>query len=472
MVPYNNTMIPGERLARYNDFVDPHNTGAAYDPKKGLENLIGILSPDPKGVALAAVGSEWYGQEGQLQARINAWLGELGLSSEMWPIRPHATWGYFTAKNRAGIVVDGSLVELGAVIKKAEDPSQTLYSRSLAGTELAVPLIQRAVRFVSKAREHAEVQKSKGKEPQKFDSMWKIISSLNSPTDQRRPLAVWSTIDFLANSRGEYTREEIFTKLNIAEGRIGQVLASLGNSGVINYISPLKEVAGRRGHGWANYRLVDPQALPELDVITINHQASATRKRFTNPGLLSKIVAYVTENPNIEFESGFVAAKLNVKVNRVSEALSVLVDIGFLERPRPGFKSGEIESSASANDLTLLFNDLVCAPAKNVADTLSPLTLEPWNRLEVVTYLKNYNEERRDRGSQDEVDRLILDILMSGGPSMKMSHITDLCNAKLEREMRPGSMGSRLKNLVRSGRLIQPNWGYYGLPDTSDKPDN
>src|SRR5205814_800208 len=101
------------------------------------------------------------------------------------------------------------------------------------------------VRFVFRAREHARKQEMAGKPFQKFDSMWKILSTLNSTGDHRRPLAVWKTINYLANNPGKYRKVDIQEATQIPASILTNVLISLADCGVIDYESPLKEVEGK-----------------------------------------------------------------------------------------------------------------------------------------------------------------------------------------------------------------------------------
>lgn len=454
---YNKGMVSPDRLERYKDFVDPQNTGESYDPRKGLERLMGVLSPDPKGIVLAAMGYEWYGTVSQLQSAVFAWLEELGLSRDLWPLTYTPTWSYCERRDNNREIVDGSLVDLGAVVKKAEDPSQVLYSRSVAGAGLAVPLVQQAVRFVSKAGEYV---------PHKFDSMWRIIGTVHSSTDQRRPLGIWDVIDFLVHNPGKNSQVHLHNETHISQDRLLKILDSLGNCGVINYISPLIEVAGHRGRGWAIYTLADQQSITDLDPGKVYQDGRAIRGHFTDRSYLTKIIDYIKEHPDSEYERVTLAEKLDISPSSaVSAILSMLTDLGLLKRPDHGFKGGKIQSLASANGLTHLFYDLVCAPAKAVADTLSSLPLRPWSRREVAIYLENYHEERSQVGIQggEEVRRLLLEILSQEGQEMKLSYIVDLYNDQADREIKGKAIGSQLNMLLQLGEAEQPRLGYYRL---------
>lgn len=459
-------MISPDRLERYKDFVDPDRTGALYNPRQGLERLMGILSPDTKGIVLAAMESDWYGDANQLRSRVFVWLDELGLPSGLWPITTYANWSYCILKYK-GETVDGSLVRLGAVVKKAEqEPFRVLYSRSLAGAELAVPLVQQAVKFVSKAKEYAEAQKIQGKTPHKFDSMWRIIGAVNSSTDQRRPSAVWNVIDFLVHNHGKNRKLDLQNQLHILPNTLGSVLSSLGDCGIIDYKSPLTDIEGRKGNRWVIYRLADQQSRIDLDPNKIYSDIRSGRKNFYFPTILTKITDYIKEYPNGEYEQGVLAERLNIVYpNSVGSVLSRLAELGMLIRQEPGFRGKERVSFVSVNYLTHLFYDFVCAPVKSVADTLSPLRLGAWDREDVALYLHNYDEERSQVGLQGGVDArsLLVGILSQFGKKMKLSYIIDLYNSQVDRELKGNSLHDHLKMLVESGEIEQPRPGYYRI---------
>lgn len=458
-------MISSERLERYSDFVDPERTGTPYDPKQGLERLIGVLSPDPKGITLAAMGEEWYGSETKLQSGVFVWLRELGLPYGIWPIKARSSiWMYCQYKYENGEIEDGSLVHLGAVVKKIEqDPFQVLYSRSLAGAELAVPLVQQAVRFVSKAREYAEAQRLQGKPSPKFDSMWRILSSVSSKTDQRRPLAVWSVIDFLVHNQGKHKQIDLSNEINIPTNRLSDLLPSLGSRGIIDYTS-LTEVGGRRIKGLAVFRLVDRESVIDLDPDKIYQDIRDIRRNFYERTRVARVIDYIKKHPDDEYRA--LGEQFGIDLtHHIGTVLSSLTDLRILQRLEPGFRGKVLQSSASANDLTHLFYDLVCAPAKEVADTLSPLPLKRWDRTEVAIYLQNYNEERSQIGPQggEDARRLLLDILSQNEGEMKLSHITDLYNNQSNRELRTSSLKHQLKRLLESGKIEESKSGYYRL---------
>lgn len=461
-------MISPDKLERYRDFVDPERTGAPYDPRQGLERLMGILSPDPKGIVLAAMDQDWYGGRSQLQARIFSWLEGLGLPISIWPLSAPSNWNYIARKDENGEIVDGSLVELGAVIKKAEDPFQVLYQRSVAGGELAISLVQQSVRFVSRAREITQT-KVQGKTPHKFDSMWRVIGAVNSSTGLRRPLAIFDTIDFLVHNPGKQRKEDLKDGTDLSEGRLNLILESLGNFGIIDYISPKIEKEGQPGRGWSIYTLVSPQSTMDLNPDQIYSDIRNMRRSFTHRTYFERVINYIKGHPSYKYESGVLVNELKINPPHVANTLSLLADLGILERPDPGFKGGERASIATANDLTHIFYDLVCAPARALAETLSPLPLKTWNRSEVVVYLDNYDEERSQFGPQrgDEVRSLLLNILQAG-LEMKISHIVDLYNEQSARELKDNAVRNQLRKLLDLGEIEQPKPKYYRIVNKQD----
>lgn len=459
-------MISPDKLERYSEFVDPEHTGVSYDPRQGLERLLGVLSPDPKGIVLAAMGQDWYGTKSQLHSAIFSWLEEVGLQSSIWPISINSSWPYVESRDTDGEITDGSLVDLGAVVKKAEDSSQTFYSRSVAGVELAVPLVQYAVRFVSKAREYGEAQKIRRKTTHKFDSMSRIVGSVASSTDLRRPTAVWDVINFLVHNLGKHTRLDIENQTNISAIRLNHILTSLDNCGIIDYISAKIEVDGYTNRGWTTSRLTNPELMTGLDPDKVYREIKSYKSNFHHHKIFNKIIDYVKKHPDFEYDYRKLSNELTIPSSSTSIILAFLVEKGILQRLNTDYTGKERITSASANDLTHLFYDLVCIPAKEMADTLSPSPLSAWDKEEVARYLENYDEERSQRGSWagKYVRRLLVDILAKNGQAMKISHIIDLYNNQTDRELSEYAIRHHFKRwLLKSGEVEQPKPGYYKL---------
>lgn len=457
-------MISLERLEQYKDFVDPDNLGDPYDSRQGLNRLLGVLTPDPKGGVLAGMGENWYGSPNQLNNAIISWLENLGLDGSILPITRFSAWSYCEHKDqKSGEIVDGSLVKLGALVKKADHSSQVLYQRSGAGAELAVPLIRQAVLFVSKAREYAETRQLNGLIPHKFDSMWRILGSVNSSTDERRPLAVFDTIRFLVSNPGQQRWVDLVGTSQVSKGRATLILASLCNCGIIDYASPQKDIKGQAGRGWIAYTAVNPKTITMLDSDRIL-QDLESRKNFRLPGYLRSVIAYLKDNPDSEYEKGLLAEKLRIKTaGNVSTILTALADLGILERVNPWFKAGEAQTSASQNDLTRLFYDLICLPAEEVANTLHPLSEISWDKKQFAAYMQNYDEERSHIGPQSGggTRSMLVNILPDNEARLKLSDIVDLFNQRMDREVKTETVRHHLNYLIQTNRIEQPERGYY-----------
>lgn len=291
--------------------------------------------------------------------------------------------------------------------------------------------------------------------------MRKIIGVVNSPTDQRRPLAVWDTINFLMNHPGEHSQQDLIKETQISQSRLVLVLSSLSEAGIINYVSPRQETEGLTGVGWGVYRLVDTQSVAGIDPEQIY---SILRARIrSNPTALAKVIEYIKSNPGGEYEYRSLAEKLKIRDAIISMILAGLEHIDLLKRFNISSTGVQGRSSVSVNDLTSLFYDLVCTPAKEVAETLSPLPSQRWDGREVETYLQNYNEGRSYRDSQwiREARNLILNILPPDGKEIKLSYIVDLFKERSERDLKDKAIAYHLMYLIKSDQVEQARAGYY-----------
>jgi len=159
-------------------------------------------------------------------------------------------------------------VKIGAEVKQAHllpswgDP-RTGYIKSRAGSELAVPLLPYACDFVFRAG-----QSSIG---HKFDSMWRVIGAIESKTDRRRPWAVFKVVEFLIQHLGRNRRMDLEDELagQIDGCVVSSVLNNLGNAGLIDYLSPDREIEGKKAKGWSRYKLKDTQKLTFYKIIKL-----------------------------------------------------------------------------------------------------------------------------------------------------------------------------------------------------------
>lgn len=447
-----------KRLERYGEFVDPYHTGQPYDPRQGLERLLSVLTPDPKGLVLAAMDGGMYFTRTELYSRTLEWIENLGLPIRSFPIIDKSSWAYLERREKNGEIVDGSLVEEGAVVKKTEDWTlRTYYSRSEAGAALALPLIQQAIEFVYRARNSSI--------PHKYDSMWRVIGNIQSTTSQRRPLALFDVIDFLISNPGEHREKDIVNETKMNPSRIDHILYSLAERGVITAQSPTREVEGRHPIGYVVYQTVDGQTLKDIDIDAIYQKIKRDRPHFDLRGCLIKVINYIQEHPDQEYELNGLSEAVRVYKNKVGVTLSHLEFLGLLTRPYPGWKTGEKLSSFSKNDLTDLFYDIVCLPAKEIAETLTPLPLKTWDPVKVAVFMANYQEERSLIGPQggEEARINLLTILPTNGDEIKASYIHDLYNSRFERALTVAGLTHQLEVLIADKLVERTRPGFYRM---------
>lgn len=467
-------MVHPDRLERYKDFVEIHSDlvdgQPVYNPNKAFTGLLSILSPDPKVVVLAGMEENTiYFPYHQLHRDVLLWLNNLGVAPSVFPITLASSWNYLVGKKKQERY-DGSLVEIGAVVREAHlisswGDDRTGYIKSRAGSELAVPLFPYACEFVSRAKEYAETQKSQGKTPHEFDSMWRIIGSPSSQTDRRRPWAVFKVIEFLIQNPGFHRCEDLIKNLGeqINYAVISHVLNSLGKTGIIDYYSPFRDIDGKRTKGWIAYKLRSRQSLQDFDNL---YQAIKDEiEYFENKGMLGRLRDYILENPDTAYEANAVAQRLAVdRSTLISHLFSSLAKIKVLQKETE-LTGGEIQSQASANDLTKMFNDMVLSIVRAVADTLTSPPTKPLDPPKLTYFLQNYQTERSYVGPTggEEVRECIIAILANYPEPMKLSHITQEYNHLADRQLFNHSIRSQLRVLIDQGLVKSPRKGYYSL---------
>lgn len=453
-------MISPEREKKYQDFVQTHSEDGVYQPRKGLGGLLSILTPDPKGIVLAGMemGEVYLSRQSPHQQTLS-FLERLGLPKELFPLTDRADWCYCEIK-REGEVTDGSLVKIGAVVKQAilhtGEGLKFGYMKSLAGEELGGPLLPYAIEFVHRSAELPH--------PPRYNSLWKVLGAVSSPTDQRRPLITYEVIKFLIDHPQEHHEAELTEGVGSYSMRVSNVLNSLGKCGVINYRT-LVEIEGKKPRGWSKYFLQQPQALVEGDQLykQLKKERGVKRGVIRKSNVL-KVVDYIRDHPQEEYEGSSLERLLSIQPHIIGRVLSRLELMGVLGRPKPGFKAGERCTSISANECTRLFYDLICQPAWETADTLSPLPSKPWKKEQVTIFLQNYQEERTHIGPPGgkQVRATLFEIL-SGNGEMKLSHISEIFNTRSDRTLKSNTLASQLQLLIRQGLLKQPRPGFYRL---------
>lgn len=453
------------KLNKHQDFIRAHsNERGEYDPKKGLEGILTTFTPDTKLVVLAAMNDRnGYFTNSQLYNQVRSWLDLIGVGSEHWPITLEPTWSYCELRVQ-GERIPGSLVDVGAVVKETALPTpsgyRTAYRRSEAGEELVVGLLPYVSDFVWKV--------ARSDTPHKYKSMWELLG-LTASTGKRHPLSVYYLIEFLTRNPGNHSRVDLEQALagQVDITVISTTLAHLGETGMISYQSPTKFVAGKRGKGWAEFVLSDPNRLKNPTQVYKDIKSSINFN-FTGRAYLEKVIKYIQANPDQVYEINNVTRALDPKIetaiSQTSKVLNMLERIGILKRPTV-FKSSEVLSQVSANDLTRMFYEMVLQPAKGVADSLEPPPTRLLDPQKIAFLLDNYKNERNYGGQTGgEAIRIeLIKVLENSNLPLNLPHIMELFNQSSRRRVKPDALRAHLRTLIKDGKVARTQRGLYQL---------
>lgn len=460
--------INPERLERYREFTVRHSDeNGVYDPEKGLNGLLSILTPDPKLVVLAAMdqGKAIFTSR-QLYKDILVWLKNLGISTEVFPVKQNTPWSYCSYEKN-GEIRDGSLVEIGAVVKQVH--FETLwggerigYIKSLAGSELAVPLLPYVCEFVFHAGD--------SNIPHRFDSMVRLLGPVNSPNTQRKPMSVFKVVDFLLKNPGSHRCIDIQEGLKdqIHPAVIRNILDDLGDeeknnngAGIIHYESPYREQEGKKVRGLSRYKLKDEQKLQDID--TLYAEIEKIRGFVSPKDQLASIVQYILKNPQDDYEFNNISEKVAIRRTHVSTVLSSLNDVGVLIR-QSAFTGSDTHTQASATYLTTMFYEEVLLPIRELADTLA-LPHKPLKSTKLAYFLQNYSQERSrvGPGAGKEIRKELMNIMFRLGQPAKANHLADAYNGDAERKLHLSTVRKHLNILTQQGLARKTRRSYYEL---------
>ena len=443
-----NMQVPQERVEKYSDFTrsnSPDGVKEHYDPKRGLEALLSCITPDPKIIvlmAMAANSNEYFYSKNQLYSAVRAYLRNIQVDPQAYPIQSKSTWEYCELENDVGDKVNGSLVNVGAVVKKVDIPTQsglrTGYKISAAGIDLAVPLGLAAIEFVYKASNLG------GKH--RYDSMWRVLSTVQSTTEQRRQFAVFHVVRYLVNKRGYHSTTDIVeaVKGDVNEKTARKILSSLGEANVIDYKPRFAE------SGIITYNLAEEfQRKPEFDADTLYMKIRETNSNFTQRGALAKILGYIREYPSATYNSAKLSHQFNISNNSAATTLKALVDLEILSK--------EKSLIAKANGLTKILYDVILFPAWYTALALKPYDLRTIDAKKMEIFLDNYQLERSNIGPKggDEVRNLIVVILEDSRgefpDGVGLVYITKQLDKRMTRKLKRKSIGHQVATLVKGG---------------------
>ncbi len=449
--------IPQSRLQRYSDFVSLHSTNGVYDPESGMEGLLSVITPDPKGVVLYSMANrEIFFDKPSLHQSALHFLESHGLDEKTFPLTVSASWNYIHRVDKENNLVDGSLIDVGAVVKEVyQDTSEGLkvgYYISESGLELALPIVTGAVEFVNRARNSGI--------PHKYDSMWRVLGSVNSSGESRRQLTVYRVIRHLIDRPSACRAIDIIDLVGGYQNRgiVGALLKSLREAGVVDYRSVGDEVQGIAEKGWSLYSYTGEP----IDVERVIQSGFYHKSKRTLP----KVIQFIQANPDLKYEATDLSKKLGISANEITGAFSAFVRLGIMSRESE-FATRERRSVLKANDLTKMLFEIVLEPAWYSASTLQPVPNRGLRPEKLKEFLANYQEERSHLGPAvgDDVRDSIIRALSSGQPT-KLSHIEEQVNKDLNRGLTVKNIVYHLGVLMAQGLVENTSPGFYLKPQS------
>ncbi len=456
------TDIPQERLERYKEFVSMHSTEGVYDPEKGLEGLLSCLTPDTKAVALLSMQrGEDYFTSLDLFKKISNYLENYGLNRKDFPLSFAAPWVYcFCYKKADKQFIDGSLINIGAVIKKTyyntNEGLKTGVEISLTGEELCKPLISKAIHFVNEARE---------KNLLKFYSTFKILGAVNSKTEKRRQTGVFNIMKALVENPSLNSANEIIELLKDKQNptTIAGTLISLGNTGIINYESPCKEINGKWIKNFKTYCLTGEGLTKLGNKEEIYHKLkdhSSNSLGFSKKSLFDSI-EYILNNPDEKYDFLSLTEKVGATDYRYYQTvLLALTKTGYLNSI---FEAAAARTKMSANYATHLFYDSVLLPAYESASNLKPAINTEISQYDLRGFLENFRKEKTRIGPDGggEIKAALLNVLKN--EEMKKSQIIQKCSSFINRKLDGGAYDLHINSLIKEEIIEKTKRGHYRL---------
>lgn len=435
---------------KYKDFLEKNPT---------IESRIeaftsGILSPDAKAITLWAMEPGRYYSNSELYTRVKEFSGG------DFPITSEAIWAYCNGSPPH----EGSLYRIGAVLKDEIEIMQTsegplirvVYAKSDVGEDFGDCLAARALLLSQQLNS-------------RYKSIWRIFGFANKPKDARtrKGYAVYKIIKELGtHPKKIYTASDLEAITQLPMEVLSKSLHSLGEAEIIDYESPFKEIKGKRVKEWANYILVNKELAKKNNEEI--YEEIKLLKRFENPGYLEKILNYIKCNQEEEYENNKLSQKLKIIKCQVSNILSLLEVLGYLQSE---FKGGNIQSKAIANSNTSLVLEILLKPIEAIAQRLDSDDYkgfyEPLVRYEdeairmrdIQNQLQIYENERSCRGrSSEEIVSILLSLPKR---EMKLSEIKEIIEGGLRRRVCSGNTINYLTNLIKSGKFEKTGRGRY-----------
>lgn len=433
------------RLERYKDFTERHQVDGQYSWESGLEGLLSVLTPDSKAISLYSMPPQRvFFDSLQMSGNVLDYIENLGVSRS-FPVSHRGVWAY--CYNPQLLHLEGSLVSIGALVKELNYPTsegeKTAYYISEAGNDLAKPLVVSAAEWVSWA--------GKSKISHKHDSMWKVLSGINSKEGARRQLSLYRLVEFLVQNPGDHRVEDVDTALRdkIGKGSTSRVITSLGKTGVIDYESPYKEMEGISPRGFVTYKvkhLMDfEQVLEQMGLLGIKFEAK---------GYIRSAINYAEANQDNTLELNELSKRLKISQLHASRVLLMLHRVGVLDR-ESGF-SRYVRTKTRANELTRGFYEMVLLPTKETAYSLLPAHSRILTANLCAEFLQNFAEERSQIGPAggEQVRAAALEII-NNNDQVDLYRICKEGNQIINRDLTNRAWAHQIEHLIKDGSVIK-----------------
>jgi len=428
----------------------------------------GILTPDPKGITL------WSMDPLRAYTQLELYLSVCSFSgcepeTREFPLMRRSVWQYCNGKGRGG-----SLEKIGAVVKlkvkRRGNKYVTGYQKTDAGEDFGDAIVARGTYLVNRFSERRN-------KPNLY-SLWKILGgpSKSERVGHRRGYAVYKIIKLLYENEGEkLTCSEIAKEAKIATITCSHVLNDLGNVGVIDYKSPYRDIEGKRAKGWARYKVRNPSEFLRRDAEKLYQEIRKTRPWFDAKSNLMIIIDFIRQDPYREYEYNEIAKATGICPEKVSNCLSSLRELDYLEAE---FIGGKVKSIAKANEHTRDLWEILFEPIEKISYNLDPSAYSGFydildyyeeneeKRVEAIKkQLEVYDKEKTHIGPRggEEIRNLILHVLSSSGKSMKFSHIYEEVKKICSRKIESGGLVRHLKILIKSGDVKKVGKGFYKI---------
>ena len=428
-----------------------------------IGSIMSVVAPDPKIPVLLAM------KLGKLYTRLRLFeevLYYCGINTEDFPVAKQTIWAYCDGSGK----YEGSFSSIGCVVERKYEKKfgewVTAYEITDFGEDFGKKICKLAIGTIN------ELWKKRS-EYGNYCSMWKIIGQCSKPEDAkyRRGYSLVKVIEHLIKNPGSHTRKDIQENLKeygIDDTVISSILNSLGKGRIIDYKSPHRDEKGKRARGWSKYYVkeyITPEDRPKYS----NGNFIVSWKRW------NEISEYLNEKIGEEVSCVELEEKFKLSPTNASRILTYLEKRGKLENL--GIKGKEKQSEARANEITEIFYYNFLEPAMEAVINLDP-EIEEFRKCEEY-YQKNpdiyrehlqnvlyiYDIERTHIGKKGgkEIRKAILDVLSKNKGPMKLSHIYQEVLKRINRDIKWCAIRNQLKNLIKEGKIIRQNKGYYKI---------